>query len=77
MDITLAGGIGIVASIIGLAFAVYQGNFVLSQPAGNEKMQRIAAAIQRGAQAFLRREYTAVTIFVIIVAAVLFALSRM
>ncbi|MAU11330.1 MAG: sodium-translocating pyrophosphatase [Anaerolineaceae bacterium] len=76
MDITLAGGIGIVASIIGLAFAVYQGNFVLSQPAGNEKMQRIAAAIQRGAQAFLRREYTAVTIFVIIVAAVLFALSN-
>ncbi|MCA9896352.1 MAG: sodium/proton-translocating pyrophosphatase, partial [Anaerolineae bacterium] len=76
MDITLAGGIGIVASIIGLVFAVYQSNFVLSQPAGNERMQRIAAAIQRGAQAFLRREYTAVTVFVIIVAIVLFILSN-
>ncbi|QPC81417.1 sodium-translocating pyrophosphatase [Phototrophicus methaneseepsis] len=76
MDVTLAGGIGVVASLIGLAFAIYQGNFVLSQPAGNETMQRIAKAIQRGAQAFLRREYTAVTVFVIVVAIILFILSN-
>jgi len=75
MDIALAGGVGIVASIIGLAFAWYQRGFVLSQSAGNEKMQRISSAIQRGAQAFLRREYIAIAIFVVLVTIVLVVMS--
>lgn len=77
MDIVLAGVLGSVASLIGLGFAWYQRGFVLSQPEGNETMKRIAAAIQRGAQAFLTREYRAVSVFVVVVTVALLALSAL
>jgi len=75
ISVVTAGVIGVVSSIIGLAFALYQRNFVLAQDAGNETMQRIAAAIQKGAQAFLTREYRAVSIFVALVAVILVVMS--
>ncbi len=77
MDISIetAAILAVVASVIGLGFAYWQRNFVLSQDAGNEKMQQISTAIQRGAQAFLSREYRAVVILVIIVTIVLVVLS--
>ncbi|KXK53775.1 MAG: pyrophosphate-energized inorganic pyrophosphatase, partial [Chloroflexi bacterium OLB13] len=55
--------------------AVYQRRWILAQPAGNEKMTRIAGYIQRGAQAFLQRELRSVGILVIIVFVVLMLLS--
>ena len=73
ISIQAAGIIGAIASIIGLGFAWRQRGFVLSQDTGNEKMQQIAGAVQRGAQAFLSREYRAVAIFVVLVAVVLVA----
>jgi len=75
MDMMTAGILGIAASLIGIGFAWYQAKFVLSQPEGSDKMKRIAAAIQKGAQAFLTREYRAVAVFVAIVAIALLALS--
>jgi K(+)-stimulated pyrophosphate-energized sodium pump len=75
MDIVLAGVLGIVASIIGIVFAWTQANFVLKQNEGTEAMKRIAAAIQKGASAFLKREYRAVAIFVVIVSVALIGLS--
>lgn len=79
MEITMvqAGIAGIVASVIGIAFAWYQANFVLAQDEGTDEMKRIAAAIQKGAQAFLSREYRAIAIFVVGVAVVLGGLSFM
>lgn len=70
-----AGIAGIVASVIGIAFAWYQANFVLAQDEGTDEMKKIAAAIQKGAQAFLSREYRAISIFVAGVAIVLAGLS--
>jgi K(+)-stimulated pyrophosphate-energized sodium pump len=75
MSIEVVVLIAVIASVIGLVFAVYQRNWVLAQPAGNDKMQRIAGAIQRGAQAFLKREYRAVAILVAAVTVILLALS--
>ena len=75
MTIVSAGVIGITASIVGLIFAFFQRGYVLSQPAGNERMQQIAGAIQRGAQAFLTREYRAIAIFVAGVTVLLVVLS--
>jgi K(+)-stimulated pyrophosphate-energized sodium pump len=59
------------AGIVGLlvAFVIY---FSLKrQPAGNEIMQGIADQIEIGAMAFLRREYTVLVFFVIIVSLLL------
>jgi len=75
MSITMAGILGIIASVIGIGFAWSQAQFVLKQDEGSDDMKRIAAAIQRGAQAFLTREYRAVGIFVAIVFVILLLLS--
>ncbi len=67
-----------IASIIaigGLVFAFRQRAWVMQQDPGNETMQRIAAAVQKGAAAFLRREYIYVALFVVLVSALLLGLS--
>ncbi len=67
MDLIL---VPIVASIIALLYAAWCAYYVLEQPKGNEKMQKVAAAIQKGAHAFLRRQYQTVAIFGIILFAI-------
>jgi K(+)-stimulated pyrophosphate-energized sodium pump len=63
---TLVGAVGIVFSII-LA------GIVKAAPAGNEKMQKIAGAIQEGAIAYLNRQMKSMGIAGIIIFAVIFA----
>ena len=75
IDMNTAVTIAVIASVIGLIFALYQRNFVLAQDEGSARMQQIAAAIQRGAQAFLSREYRAIAILVAIVTVALVVLS--
>lgn len=62
-------------SLIGLGFAWYQRRWVLAQNPGNERMRKISGAIQKGAQAFLSREYRAVAVLVAVVTVALLALS--
>ncbi len=54
------------AGLVGLLFAFYLSGRVSSADPGNERMQEIASAIQEGAMAFLRREYTTLAIFVMV-----------
>ena len=58
------GLIGLIA-----AFGIYA--YVKKQPDGNDKMREIAALIQEGAMAFLRREYTVLVAFVVVITALL------
>jgi K(+)-stimulated pyrophosphate-energized sodium pump len=58
MALLLALGASILAVLYGLLTAIW----VLKKPAGNEKMQSIAAAIQEGANAYMNRQYTAIGI---------------
>ena len=60
-----AGALGLL-----IAAAIY---LVLKrQPAGTAAMQELAGLIETGAMAFLRREYTVLVPFVLVVAALLY-----
>jgi len=60
--ITLAAG------VVALLFAAYTARKVLAEDEGTELMKEIATAIQEGADAFLKREYTFLAGFVVLVA---------
>jgi len=62
------------ASLASLAFVAYLASDVMRKEEGNERMIQISKAIQEGATAFLRREYSYVSVFVLIIAS-LIALS--
>jgi K(+)-stimulated pyrophosphate-energized sodium pump len=71
LDSSLAIGLGLGAGILAIVYGVVLIGWVLRQPAGNERMQEIARAIQEGAMAFLRRQYTTVAIVAVVLAVVI------
>ncbi|MEM3442133.1 MAG: sodium/proton-translocating pyrophosphatase [Candidatus Bathyarchaeia archaeon] len=63
-----------IAGLASIALAGYLYRYVTSQESGTERMKEIASAIKEGAKAYLKRQNWTLTIFVIIMAAILGAL---
>jgi K(+)-stimulated pyrophosphate-energized sodium pump len=60
--------IALLMGVVGGAFVLRELRHVLGYDQGNETMQTIAKAIQKGSVAFLSREYRVIAVFVVIVA---------
>jgi len=72
----MAGGLGfaLFCAIAAILYGVLSSKWILGKSTGSETMQKIAAAIQEGATAYLNRQYTAIAwvgaaLFVVILVA--------
>jgi K(+)-stimulated pyrophosphate-energized sodium pump len=54
--------IALACAAAAIVYGVVVAKWIVGMPAGNEKMQSIAAAIQEGAGAYLRRQYTSIAV---------------
>ena len=66
MKTSISGVLGYITlgcAVIGLLFALLTAKKVLKYDEGTDTMKKISAAIKKGANAYLKRQYTVVSIF--------------
>jgi K(+)-stimulated pyrophosphate-energized sodium pump len=64
--------IAIACGVVALLYGILTSRQVLAASAGNARMMEVAGAIQEGASAYLRRQYTTITGVGVVVAAIVF-----
>jgi K(+)-stimulated pyrophosphate-energized sodium pump len=73
----MSAGTGLWLALVGAVLAVLYGavmsKWILSLPAGNERMQEIAKAIQEGASAYLNKQYKTIAIVGVVLFVIIWA----
>src|SRR6478752_7235601 len=58
--------IALVGAGVAVAYGLYLTWWLLQQPAGNDRMREISKAVQEGAAAYLKKQYTAIALVAIV-----------
>jgi K(+)-stimulated pyrophosphate-energized sodium pump len=58
--------VGLIGAAVAIGYGLYLTWWLLQQPAGNERMREISRAVQEGAAAYLRKQYTTIALVAIV-----------
>src|SRR5215216_1392968 len=56
----------LLCSAVAVGYGIYLTTWLLARPAGNERMREISRAVQEGASAYLKRQYTTIAVVAIV-----------
>jgi K(+)-stimulated pyrophosphate-energized sodium pump len=58
--------LGLVGAGVAVAYGLYLTWWLMKQPTGNERMREIASAVQEGAAAYLKKQYTTIALVAVV-----------